>query len=131
MVFRGDDKTRNPRGVERNNVSLFEIAPVTPSVAANRTSGRGPTKIDESATTLLTIIAEVPTQSLAHSALAVVMQKLGRFDEAIAHAKKVVELEPNDPFSFAQLSVICQRCGRIADAEDALARNQSMSAKRH
>ncbi|MCX7392880.1 MAG: tetratricopeptide repeat protein [Planctomycetales bacterium] len=79
------------------------------------------------ASKLLDIIKDSPTHSLSHSALAVVMHKLGKLDEAIAHAKKVVELEPNDPFSYAQLSVICQRCGRIADAEDALARNRMMS----
>lgn len=85
--------------------------------------------MEGAATALLAIVAEAPAHSLSHSALAVVMQKLGRADEAIAHAKKVVELEPNDPFSYAQLSVICQRCGRIAEAEDALARNQMMSAR--
>lgn len=87
--------------------------------------------LEGAATKLLAIIADAPTHSLTYSALAVVMQKLGRADEAIAYAKKVVELEPNDPFSYSQLSVICQRCGRIAEAEDALARNQSMSARRH
>ena len=30
------------------------------------------------------------------------------------------ELEPNDPFSFTQLSVICQRCGKIPEAEAAM-----------
>lgn len=83
--------------------------------------------LEGAAEKLLAIVAETPTHVLSHSALAVVMQKLGKFDEAIAHAKKVVELEPNDQFSYAQLSVICQRCGRIADAEDALARNRMMS----
>jgi Flp pilus assembly protein TadD len=85
--------------------------------------------LEGAAKILLSIVGEVPGHSLSHSALAVVMQKLGRADEAIAHAKKVVELEPNDPFSYAQLSVICQRCGRIAEAEDALARNQAMSGR--
>jgi Flp pilus assembly protein TadD len=88
-------------------------------------------KLEDSANTLLAIVAEAPNHTLSHSALAVVLQKLGKFDEAIAHAKTVVKLEPNDPFSFAQLSVICQRCGRIADAEDALARNQAMSGHHH
>ena len=82
---------------------------------------------ETASTKLLAILGETPTHVLSHSALAVVMQKLGKFDEAIAHAKKVVELEPNDSFSYAQLSVICQRCGRIAEAEDALARNRMMS----
>lgn len=86
--------------------------------------------MEGSAAKLLAIVAESPQHSLSYSALAVVMQKLGRADEAIAYAKKVVELEPNDPFSYAQLSVICQRCGRIAEAEDALARNQAMSGQR-
>ena len=33
----------------------------------------------------------------------------------------VVELEPNDTFSYTALSVIYQRCGRIAEAEHAKA----------
>jgi Flp pilus assembly protein TadD len=55
-------------------------------------------------------------------ALAVYQQKLGRFDEAILHAKRVTELAPTDAFSFTQLSVIYQRCGKIFEAEDAMAR---------
>ncbi len=69
-----------------------------------------------------------PTHSLTQSALAIMQQKLGKFDEAIAHAKKVVELNPNDSFSQSQLSVIYQRCGRIPEAEDALARSRTMTA---
>ena len=67
-----------------------------------------------------------PKHVLTHSALAVILQKLGRNDEALAHAVKVTELEPDDPFSFTQLSVICQRCGRIQEAEDAMARARMM-----
>ncbi|MEQ9070450.1 MAG: tetratricopeptide repeat protein [Gimesia chilikensis] len=55
---------------------------------------------------------------------------MGKFDEAIEHAKKVTELEPEDNFSYLQLSVICQRCGRIAEAEDALAKAHSMAQKK-
>lgn len=71
---------------------------------------------------LLDLVRQDPNYVLAHSALAVQMQKLGRYDEAIQHALRVVELEPHDQFSYTQLSVICQRCGRIQQAEDALAR---------
>lgn len=67
-----------------------------------------------------------PRHVLTHSALAVILQKLGRWDEALTHAVKVTELEPNDPFSFTQLSVICQRCGRIPEAEEAMARARMM-----
>lgn len=71
-------------------------------------------------------LAVDPQHVLTHSALAVMLQKLQRFDEAVQHATKVTELEPNDPFSFTQLSVICQRCGRIQEAEDAMARARMM-----
>jgi len=74
------------------------------------------------------ILAEDPNFVLAHTALAVHLQKLGNNEQALAHARKVVELEPDDPFSHAQLSVIAQRCGRINDAEDALARSNNMGA---
>ncbi|QDT38711.1 tetratricopeptide repeat protein [Stratiformator vulcanicus] len=67
------------------------------------------------------ILEFAPEHALTHSALAVHLQKLGQHDEALAHATKVTELEPNDPFSFTQLSVICQRCGKIPEAEDAMA----------
>jgi Flp pilus assembly protein TadD len=72
-----------------------------------------------------------PNHALTHSALGVILQKLGRFDEAIAHAMKVTQLEPNDPFSFTQLSVIYQRCGRIPEAEDAMARARMMQGGHH
>ena len=59
---------------------------------------------------------------LAHSAMAVLLGKVGRHPEAVDHARKVCELEANEPFSFTQLSVICQRAGLIPQAEDAMAR---------
>jgi Flp pilus assembly protein TadD len=60
--------------------------------------------------------------ALAHSALAVVLTKLGQHEEAVKHAQRVCELEPNDPFSFSALSVTCQRAGKILEAEEAMAR---------
>jgi len=68
------------------------------------------------------LLVEFPDHVQTHMALAVSQQKQGRFDEAISHAKRVTELEPNDAFSFTQLSVIYQRCGKIFEAEDAMAR---------
>jgi Flp pilus assembly protein TadD len=72
------------------------------------------------------IVTQTPEHVLAHSALAVHLQKLGKPDDAIKHALKVAELEPKDPFSFTQLSVIYQRCGKIPEAEDAMARARMM-----
>lgn len=68
------------------------------------------------------ILEQDPEYVLAHMALGVHMQKLGRNEDAIKHAVRVTELEPNDSFSFTQLSVIYQRCGMIQEAEDAMAK---------
>ena len=46
---------------------------------------------------------------------------LAKPDKAIEHARKVVELEPEDTFSYTALSVIYQRCGKIPEAEEAKA----------
>ena len=72
------------------------------------------------------ILAADDKHVLTHMALAVNFQRLGRFDEAIRHATRAAELDPNDPFSWTQLSVICQRCGRIQEAEDAMARARAI-----
>ena len=88
-------------------------------------------KLPEAVVLLEEILKTTPDHVLTHSALGVHLQKLGRNDEAIAHATRVTELEPNDPFSFTQLSVICQRCGKIQEAEDAMARAHALQGRPH
>lgn len=58
--------------------------------------------------------------ALAHAALSVFYSKLEKHDEAIIHADKVCELEPTDPFSFIAKSLVCQKAGRIPEAERAM-----------
>ncbi len=77
------------------------------------------------------IVQTTPGHTLSHSALSVYLQKLGRSDEAIQHAIKVTELEPKDPFSFTQLSVIYVRCGKIQEAEDAKAKAHELTGGHH
>ena len=85
----------------------------------------------EGAVAKLREVLEVDSKHcLTHSALAVHLHKLGQPEDAIAHAIKVTELEPTDPFSFTQLSVIYQRCGRIQEAEDAMAKAHEIQARR-
>ncbi len=87
-------------------------------------------KLPEAVAKLEEILKVAPDHVLAHSALGVHLQKLGRPEEAISHARRVTELEPNDPFSFTQLSVIYQRCGRIPEAEEAMARAHMLQGRR-
>ena len=78
-----------------------------------------------------------PNYALAHSALAIVEQKLGHHEAAVAHAQKVCELAPDDPFSFTALSVILQRVYAgtgdmqyIRLAEDAMERSRMLQSHR-
>ncbi len=94
-------------------------------------------KLDEAATKLNEALAAEANFGLAHAALAVVMQKLGRHEDAIQHAQKVCELEPNDPFSFTALSVTYQRAFAgtndmqyIRLAEDAMERSRILQSRR-
>ncbi len=62
-----------------------------------------------------------PNFTLAHGMLAKLYVDLAQADKAIEHARKVVELEPDDAFSYTALSVVYQRCGKIPEAEHAKA----------
>ena len=90
-------------------------------------------KLEESAGKLEEAVQADPSYALAHSGLAVVLQKLGRHEEASEHAKKVCDLEPNDPFSYTALSVTYQRAyagtgndAYIQMAEEAMAKSHMM-----
>lgn len=84
---------------------------------------------EEAVAKLQAALAIDPGYSLAHSALAVVLTRLKRHDEAVSHALKVCELEPNDPFSFTALSVTCQRAGKIMEAENAMAKAHMLQGR--
>lgn len=94
-------------------------------------------QLDEAAAKLQEAIAADPNYPLAHSGLAVVLQRLGRHEEAIAHARRACELEPNDPFSFTALSVTYQRAFAgtnemryIRLAEDAMEQSRILQSRR-
>jgi tetratricopeptide (TPR) repeat protein len=93
-------------------------------------------RLDESVDKLREALALDENYALAHSALAVVLQRLGQHDEAIQHAVRVTELEPHDPFSFTALSVTYQRAfagtnqmGYIRLAEEAMERSRMLSQR--
>ena len=74
--------------------------------------------------------------ALAHSALAVALQRLGKHDEAVKHAARVCELEADDPFSFTAMSVTYQRAyagtnniDYIRLAEEAMEKSRILSQR--
>ncbi|MEI6255656.1 MAG: tetratricopeptide repeat protein [Planctomycetota bacterium] len=85
-------------------------------------------RLAEAVAALEALVIDQPDFTLAHSALAAWCTRLERHDEAIRHAKRACELEPNDPFSYTALSVACMRGGRITEAEDALAKSRMLQA---
>jgi Flp pilus assembly protein TadD len=89
-------------------------------------------RLPEAVQALEELVSLHPQFALGHSALAAWCTRLERHDEAIRHARRACELEPDDPFSYTALSVACMRGGRIAEAEDALARSRALQeAHRH
>ena len=76
-------------------------------------------KLEEAVAKLRELVGQDPDFALAHSALSVFYGKLDKYDEAIEHAQKVCDLEPEDSFSFMALSLICQKGGRLQEAEQA------------
>jgi predicted Zn-dependent protease len=77
-------------------------------------------KWEEAVGKLEALLGQAPDYPLAHAGLSAFYSKLNRHDEAVRHAQKVCELEPEDPFSFMALSLVCQKAGRLAEAEQAL-----------
>jgi tetratricopeptide (TPR) repeat protein len=138
-------RSRRPRAAAAPTFALeakfspaftFELLPAMSDVVtlydeASRLKNEG--RLEDAAAKLKEALAADETYALAHSALAVVLQRLGQHDEAIAHARRVTELEPNDPFSYTALSVTYQRAfagtqnmGYIRLAEDAMERSRQL-----
>lgn len=88
-------------------------------------------QLDEAAAKLEELLAGHPDYALAHSALAVIYTRLRKHEDAVKHALRTTELEPNDPFSFTALSVTYMRAGKIPEAEDAMARARMMQGHHH
>jgi tetratricopeptide (TPR) repeat protein len=95
-------------------------------------------KLEEAVAKYNEALAADPTYALAHAALAVVEQKLGRHESAVQHAQKVCELAPDDPFSYTALSVTLQRVYAgtgdmqyIRLAEDAMERSRMLQGHHH
>ena len=79
-------------------------------------------KLEEAISKLEELIGRHPDFALAHAGLSVFFGKLDRHEEAVEHARKVCELEPDDPFSFMAMSMVCQKAGKLAEAEQAMTR---------
>jgi predicted Zn-dependent protease len=76
--------------------------------------------LDGAVAKLAALVQSDPAFALAHAALSVFYSRQDKHDEAIVHGQRVCDLEPEDPFSFMALSLICQKAVRVPEAEKAL-----------
>jgi len=70
-----------------------------------------------------------PNYADALEGLSMALADLGQWDEALTMARRVVELAPGELLSYANLSRLCQRAGRIEEAEDWAARGRMLDWK--
>ena len=77
-------------------------------------------KLEAAVGKLEELVEQHPDHALGHAGLGVYYGKLDRHEEAVEHAQKVCDLEPDDPFSHMALSIICQKAGKIPEAEQAM-----------
>jgi tetratricopeptide (TPR) repeat protein len=74
-------------------------------------------KLEDAVATYRAAIEGDPEFADAWQGLALALNDLGRWDEAIEAAKKLCDLTPDDVLAHTTLSRIYQAAGRIADAE--------------
>ncbi len=90
-------------------------------------------QIAEAAELVEQLLADDPDYVLAHMMLGKIYTDLGRYDDAIKHNQRAVELEPNEPLNHSALSVCYQRAWEgtrdpryIQMAEESLARSHKL-----
>jgi len=86
-------------------------------------------KVEEAVGKLHDLLKEAPDYALAYAALSKFYSLLDKHAEAVEHANKVCELEPEDPFSFVAMSMICQKADRTEEAEQAMMQARAVTAQ--
>lgn len=83
--------------------------------------------LDEAVGKLQELLQQDPNYALGHAALSRIYSLQEKHDQAVEHGQVVCQLEPEDPFSFVALSLVCQKAGRISDAEQAMMQARQVS----
>jgi tetratricopeptide (TPR) repeat protein len=90
-------------------------------------------ELDKAAELVEQLLADDPNYVLGHMMLGKIYVDLGKYDQAIEHNQRAVELEPNEPLNYSALSVSYQRAWEgtrdpryIQMAEDAMARSHRL-----
>jgi Flp pilus assembly protein TadD len=65
-------------------------------------------------------LAAAPSDARPYSRRSILLVRLGRTDEALASARRAVELDPASPAVYSELARLYRELNRFADAEQAL-----------
>jgi tetratricopeptide (TPR) repeat protein len=89
-------------------------------------------ELDEAIACYRHAVEQDPALAIAWNGLSLALRDHGDLDGAIEAGKRLAALEPDEPLSHTNLSVLYQNAGRIQDAEDekALAMSLQMKAQR-
>jgi tetratricopeptide (TPR) repeat protein len=90
----------------------------------------GEGRLDDAIARYREALAEDPAFADAWHGLAMAFSEMGRHDEAIEAAKKLVELTPDDVLAHTSLSRFYQAAGRVPEAEAAGAKARMLDWKR-
>ncbi|MGH7788886.1 MAG: tetratricopeptide repeat protein [Candidatus Binatia bacterium] len=74
-------------------------------------------------------LALEPEHADVWEGLSMALADLGRFDEAIAAAERVVALLPDELLSYTNVSRICQKAGDVPKAEEWAAKGRMLDWK--
>jgi Flp pilus assembly protein TadD len=86
--------------------------------------------LEEAVTTYRAALEIDPNYADVWEGLSMALADLGRFDEAIHAASRVVELNPEDQLPYTNLSRIYQRAGDVPKAEEWAAKGRILEWKR-
>lgn len=86
-------------------------------------------KYEEAVEMLTACLAADEKFGLGLHAIVQCLTELGRHDEAIEYGRKLVDLEPNDNFSYIALSRAYQRAGMIPEAEHMMMMGHQVAAR--
>lgn len=75
-------------------------------------------RIDEAIACYRSAVEAEPDLAIAWNGLSMTLKRKGDVDGAIEAGLKIAELEPNDPLSHTNLSILYQEKGLIQEAED-------------
>src|SRR5215831_14217878 len=87
--------------------------------------------LDQAVSAYRESLAADPTFTEAMHGLARALQDLQRYDEAIAVAQRLAQIDPDDVLPHTSLSILYQKKGMIAEAESEANRARVLGWKKH